>query len=553
MMEGADSNKILCVGRIIDVDIYYYDKKNRENKAVSIVTPKTGLKPDISVTLNVIPSNNISSMTVIIRNMILDFDISKAYYMSVKMGYETCGVAVYESVVFRSYQATPNPDGEFVFEGVVTGDSTGYQNDISVIEEDPFTLIFNDCGTESVYSFIHYILNGHVYGAKSIKEKKLPKFQFEVKVDDIDLKSRLMQYKINVNKNTKGFATPLSRAVYAKQILTNYAESVGENLAVLIEGNKFYIKTLETSSTVPDTAIDIIGYNSASFNGAYLSLTMPYYPAINAGSLLRCDASFASQIGLPNETGNTVLKKNSSWSLYRVNKFSISFSTVRENSMSIDAFPIKEAGKVHVSDTKVTEGVKRNQYSGNYVEYVLNKEYESRDNYGKSTLGDIVSDNNVITAMKNSNTFASGFAEGGEPVKYDRIYDQNLIAVIKALYGGFVLHTIPADDSPIRYSREFSVDMLFPVIFEATWYKNRNGDNIYCECPPYYPIGFKDGYICKVDVNKFSTEAWYKIVGILNDFIDIYEDKEEYSGYVNIWKFLREHVKGFTVSQREVY
>ena len=160
MMDLSQSNRVLCFGRIIDVDIYYYDKDTRQNKAVSIATPKTGMKPDISVSLNVIPSDNVASMTVTIRNMVIDFDISKAYYMSVKMGYETCGVAVYESIIFRSYQATPNPDGEFVFEGVVTGDSTGYQNDLGVIEEDPFTLQCNDLGKISLYSFIEYILNG---------------------------------------------------------------------------------------------------------------------------------------------------------------------------------------------------------------------------------------------------------------------------------------------------------------------------------------------------------------------------------------------------------
>ena len=557
MMDLSQSNRVLCFGRIIDVDIYYYDKKTRQNKAVSIATPKTGLKPDISVSLNVIPSDNVASMTVTIRNMVIDFDISKAYYMKVSMGYETCGVAVYESIVFRSYQATPNPDGEFVFEGVVTGDSSGYQNDIGVIEEDPFTLECNNLGKISLYSFIEYILNGQSDNMPLPKKGKLPKYKFEITVEDSNLEQDLKDATkcgIDINKNTKGFATPLSRAVYAKLILTNYAEAHDLDLTVVLEGNKFHIKTLSSgSNSSPASAIDIIGYNAASFNGAYLSLTLPYYPAIHAGSLLRCDASFVTQVGLPNETGNTVLNKNSSWSLYRVNKFNITFSTTRENSMNIDAFPIKEAGRVRVSDTEVHEGAKRNQYSGSYMEQVLNREYESRDNYGRSTLGSIESDRNIVIAMKNSNIYAVSFIEGSTPVKYDRIYDQNLIAVIKALYGNFVLHTVPSDDSPIRYSRDISVDILFPVIFEATWYMSRNGNTTYCECPPYYPIGFKDGYICKVDINKFQTGPWNQIIGMLNDFINIYEGKDDYAGYVKIWKFLREHVKGVTISYREVY
>ena len=564
-MDISNSNKVLCFGRLIDVDIYYYDKKNRENKAVSITTPKTGLKPDISVSLNVIPSNNIASMTVTIRNMVIDFDISKAYYMKVSMGYETCGVAVYESIIFRSYQATPNPDGEFVFEGVVTGDSTGYQNDIGIIEEDPFTLVLNDCGEMKLMSFIEYILNGKLRGnditggkAKSIKA---PKYQFEITYEDSNLENILKNQTISINKNAKGFSTPLSRAVYAKLVLTNFADIIewktdNVRLSVILEGNKFHIKTLSTdAAVVPDTAIDVIGYNAASFNGAFLSITMPYYPAINAGSLLRCDASYVSQIGLPNENGNTVLKKNESWSLYRVNKYSISFSTVRENSMVVDAFPIKEAGKVRISDKKVEEtGVRRAALSGkSYIESILDREYQSRDNYGKSLIGDVNTDDNISDAIKNSMIYARSFVDGGMPVQYSNIYAENLVNVIKALYGDYVIETIPADDSPYVFKRNFGVEVLFPVIFEATWYKNKQGDTSYCECPPYYPLGFSPGYIHKVSEDRLQNGPWNQIVGMLQDFIKIYEGKNEFDGYIGIWKFLIEHVKGIKIKDRESY
>lgn len=556
MMDLSQSNRVLCFGRIIDVDIYYYDK---DNKAVSISTPKTGMKPDISVTLSVIPSNNIAAMTVTIRNMVIDFDISKAYYMRVSMGYETCGVAIYESIIFRSYQATPNPDGEFVFEGVVTGDSTGYQNDLGVIEEDPFTLQCNDLGKISLYSFIEYILNGQSDTISLPKKGKLPKYKFEIIVEDSGLEQTLKDATkcgIDINKNTKGFATPLSRAVYAKLILTNYIEAHNIvngkgnkiNIAVVIDGNKFRIKTLSNDANViPDTAIDIVGYNSASFNGAYLSLTMPYYPAIHAGSLLRCDASFATQVGLPNETGNIILEKNNAWSLYRVNKFNVTFSTVRDNTMMIDAFPIREAGKVTVSDN-----VKKLDTGLSYVETVLNKEYNANNDYGDIIAGNITSDNNVSKAMKNSMIYARSFINGGIPKKYNNITSDDLIRIIKDLYGNYKIHTIPSDNSLVQYSKEYSVDILFPVVFEATWYKNKSGDTSYCSCEPYYPIGFSSGYMCMVSSDTLQNGPWNQIVGMLQDFVSIYEDKPGFEGYVNIWKFMIENVKGITISSVEI-
>lgn len=552
-MDLSQSDIVICFGRIINVDIYYYDKKTRQNKAVSIHTPSTGLKPDISVSLNVIPSNNVTNMTVTIKNMIIDFDISKAYYMQVAMGYETCGVNVYESIIFRSYQATPNPDGTFVFEGVVVGDTTGYQNDIGIVEDDPFTLQFNECGTMTPYEFIHYILNGEYLSDRKTKKGKKPKYMFEISVDNDKLKNDLMSYKntIIINNNTKGFATPLSRAVYAKQVLTNFAEANDIPLVVVLNGNKFIIKSVASDATaVPDTAIDIIGYTSASYNGALLSLTMPYYPAINAGSLLRCDASFVSQAGPPNENGNDVLKKNYSWSLYRVMMYSVNFSTVGENMMSISAFPIADAGRVEAAkdDKNMSEFNRHKQSeSQSWLQYIINKEYRTKDNKGNIIVGDNAIDDKVVAAKKAAIMSGASLANSGFYVEYTPIGNFSTILFISEYYSDYFVYgePYPGDKALIC-----SMQYMFPLVFAATWCMEKKDKSI-SKSSSSFPISFGDGHLVFPTVSSMSSSVY--INSILQDFIDIYSEHNEngiYDDYINVWEIMKT-MKKITIRPRD--
>ena len=570
MMDLSQSNKVICFNRIIDVDIYYRSKKN-EDKVIQIRTPKYGLKPDISVSLNVLPSNNITSMIVTIRNMLTDIDISKAYYMTVAMGYDSCGVAVYDSIIFRSYQATPNPDGEFVFEGVVTGDTVvagnnmGYQNNIGITEEDPFVIVWGSCGSVNLYDYVSAFLNGMDGSTWKGKTKGVrPKFRFSIVNDvDDDTLNKLKNNTISVMQLTRSFSTPLSRAVYAKNVLIAYADEHDIPITVVIDGNNFIIKSLQDDTTVvPSKAIDIIGYTSASFNGALLNLTLPYYPAINAGSILRCDANYVSQVGPPNTNGNDVLRKNESWSLYRVMKFSISFSTVRDNTMTIEAYPIKEAGKVRVSSVPVKDaGAKRNAAFGkSYIQDVLNNEYHSVANDGSFTnkiqlsegnvIGTIDADPAIVTAQKHN--YGQYFISGGVPVKYETVNIDDIINFMKVYkeYKDSIAVMIPSDEyyGPLQ---QYDIDVFFPIIFAATWYKRNSGDDTFCDSPPYYPVYFNAGYMFFPDVSLIQTGPWNQIVGVLNDFIDIYDGKDGYEKYVEKWKFMREHAKGMRIYDRE--
>lgn len=546
MMDLSQSTAVLCFGRIINVDLYYYSAEEKQSKAVSINTPKTGLKPDITVNLSIIPSNNVMAVTVTIRNMIIDFDISRAFYMDIAMGYETCGVALYKCVVFRSYQVSPNPDGVYVFEGVVTGDVVENSDDVSVVEDDPYSLIFNQEGTENLHNFIAFTLNGQADKKAAGNKVKLPKFQFDIQYTSKTLENEIKSAEINVNKNSKTFRTPLSRAAYAKQVLLGWAAENDKDIAVVLEGNKFIINTMaDDDSVVPSSAIDIIGYTSATYNGAFLNIVMPYYPAINASSLIRCDAGYATQGYLPNSVNWNTNIRNSAYSLYRVFRYNVTFSTVHENTMSIDAMPVKRAGRVEVGNdnTEADRGARRNQ-GMSYLQDILKQEYEG--DRSQVELGTIASQDLVVKAMKND--AGKVFAKSTSKEDYNDITDGDIIKFISNYdnYAVYKLTTIPKDNSGY-YPIDFTPDMLFPLVFVATWNSAEDSSNI-SQSVPYYPIYFTSGKICMPNISSMVNAGnWSSVVSVLNDFIKIYEKDDAYVKYVSLWNKLIEQAKGIKI------
>lgn len=551
MMDLSQSTKVLCFNRIINVDLYYYNKAEKQSKQLSIITPKTGLKPDITVSLSVIPSNNVMGVTLTVKNMVIDFDISKAFYMDIAMGYETCGIAIYKCVVFRSYQVSPNPDGVYVFEGVVTGDIVE-NNNISIVEEDYFTLDMNNLGNESMLSFLEYILNGtsSVDNRPKSKKTSLPKFKFNIVYANNDIKNVLANANITINKNTKGFSTPLSRASYAKHVLTEWASKNEntKNYIVVIEGNNFVISDASDNTEVyPSTAIDIIGYNSATYNGAFLSITMPYYPAINAGSLIRCEAGYATQVGLPNAANWNTAIRNDAYSLYKVFRYSVTFSTVHENTMTIDAMPVIKAGKVYVdadADNRVYDSRKSIKSADNYLDRIIKEEYGMYD--GNVIVGDIPSDELVVKAMKNK---AGGvFVDSSIIVKYDNITDGDIIQFISKqdFYESFSLRSIPIDNKTgVLFFKPY---ILFPVVFSTTW--NKTNDNLTCESNPFFPICFTSGNMYMPPVgNLVNPSNWSSIKSILADFIEMYKDNDAYKMYIYYWTKLVNESSGIIIQR----
>lgn len=87
-----------------------------------IVCPKTGLKPDITVTGQWNISNTVNNVTITIHNIDANIDTMAYNYAEVDVGYYNSGIHVsFIGQITNCYMAKPNPNGELVIT-VVTAD-----------------------------------------------------------------------------------------------------------------------------------------------------------------------------------------------------------------------------------------------------------------------------------------------------------------------------------------------------------------------------------------------------------------------------------------------
>lgn len=99
-----------------------------------IVCPKSGLKPDITVTGQWLISNTVNNITITIRNIDANIDTMAYNFAQVDMGYYNSGIHIsFMGQITNCYMAKPNPNGELVITVVSAPVSSLYaQGDFEV-------------------------------------------------------------------------------------------------------------------------------------------------------------------------------------------------------------------------------------------------------------------------------------------------------------------------------------------------------------------------------------------------------------------------------------
>jgi hypothetical protein len=88
---------------------------SKTNKRL-IRTPPTGVKPDIAVSAEFLPSMRTKKVKLSLKNMDFDIDISKLSWVRIHMGYFLGGSIMFRGAIMNSYMENPNPNGRTVFE-----------------------------------------------------------------------------------------------------------------------------------------------------------------------------------------------------------------------------------------------------------------------------------------------------------------------------------------------------------------------------------------------------------------------------------------------------
>ena len=99
-------------------------------ETLTIKCTDSGMKPDMALSINLLPGQNCYGTVLKIRNLNLDsVDIRAWSRMMITAGYRTGKKATYICPIFTSYIESPNPDGITTFEGITVGTAEDTLND----------------------------------------------------------------------------------------------------------------------------------------------------------------------------------------------------------------------------------------------------------------------------------------------------------------------------------------------------------------------------------------------------------------------------------------
>lgn len=303
-------------------------------ETLSIECPISGLKPDMSFSVNLLPGQNCYKAVLKIRNLnIHNADIRLWDKMEIVAGYREGSKARFVCPIFSSYIESPNPDGITVFEGITVGqvDTMMYDSLLEIhFNQEKMTLI----------SMISQVARGIMDGINV--HSTLP--------DDLN------QLEITISKQVvyaeNGFAVLNWLQTTVSSIIEEHTYGQASVLVQLINSdlNIMVLNGPNRPASLDENVISLRMVSGATFNGTALTVEAPWDPALKPGDLFYMPPQFIQGSHLPNvlEPAAYVNEDN----LYRALTMSISFGTTDgNNKMSILAVPAQYAGQISLNRT----------------------------------------------------------------------------------------------------------------------------------------------------------------------------------------------------------
>lgn len=294
-----------------------------------IVPTDHGLKPDITLTISLLPGQNCYGATLKIRNFNMDaVDIRTWDKMIIEAGYRTGETVYFNCPIFSGYLESPNPDGIIVFEGLTVG-----------IAEDSFTdklLIVSFLQPEITLERIIRDVAAGISNSLDV---------------NIALGKKYRQALVSVSQQKmyaqNGAALLNWLQTFVSEFL--YAYSGGETTAfVQLVDNQLNVIAINGENDIPviyDNIVNLDMVSGASFTGTALTVTAPWNPALKPGDLFFMPPQFINGARLPNNIPLTDYRNEAN--LYRALTMSVEFASVGpENKMTVLAVPAQWAGRL---------------------------------------------------------------------------------------------------------------------------------------------------------------------------------------------------------------
>lgn len=295
-----------------------------------------GMKPDMSLSINLLPGQNCYGATLKVKNFNLDaIDIRNWDKMIITAGYRTGTKVVYNCPIFSSYMESPNPDGITVFEGLTVGVAEDVLTDRYIVIDFVQEEITLERLIRDVAKGISTNIKVHIALGNDYTQRKL-----------IITKQKV--YAQNGMAVLNWLQEFVSSAVYeaSKGLTTVLTQLVDGKLSVIAINGK------NKPPEIYDNIVNLDMVTGATFTGTALTVVAPWNPSLRPGDLFFMPPQFINGVKLPNNINLSDYRNDEN--LYRAITMSVEFATTDStNKMSILAVPAQWAGRL--PDDKTTD------------------------------------------------------------------------------------------------------------------------------------------------------------------------------------------------------
>lgn len=309
-----------------------------------------GLKPDMSLSINLLPGQNCYGAVLKIRNLNLDsVDIRQWTRMVISAGYRTGPKAQYTCPIFTSYIEAPNPDGITTFEGITVGTAE------DVLNNQPVEIIFNETKMD----------------LETLIKQVAPAISTSIKVeiaagDELMKANERRTNLISIEKQTVYAQNGMAVLNWLQTTVSKFVEEMerdkatGEHTSIFMQlvDNVLEVIALNGPNKMPSKVSRIVNLDmvtGATFNGTALTVEAPWNPDLQPGGLFYMPPEFIYGSKLPNILSTKDYRNDDN--LYRALTMSISFASVESaNKMTVLAVPAQWAGELPAARTTDMRG-----------------------------------------------------------------------------------------------------------------------------------------------------------------------------------------------------
>jgi hypothetical protein len=316
-------------GQALDAE----EAEEQFSDTLTIAATPSGLKPDISLAISLLPGQNCYNAILKIRNLNIDVISIRDYTrMEITAGYRTGKKVKFICPIFTSYIEAPNPDGITTFEGITVGTAEDTINT-------QFIEIQFKQNKMSLSDLIHQM-------APAIS----PNLSVNIMIDD-----QIMKEEITISKQTVYSQNGLAVLNWLQSTVSAFVEAIslqkyGEKTSIFMQlvDNELEVIALNGPNKMTDRVRSIVNLDmvsGATFNGTALTVEAPWNPDLRPGGLFYMPPEFIYGSKLPNvlPTGDYRNDEN----LYRALTMSIAFGSVENtNKMTVLAVPAQWASEI---------------------------------------------------------------------------------------------------------------------------------------------------------------------------------------------------------------